>query len=282
MAASESEKPRPVSRKTRRKGIDRLQSLPLELLLLIASHISEYSDANSNSDQCDSLTALLALSTVSHSWRSLILSPPCEGLWLAAIEKAGLPELEAPPPQVVQYANLAVGRQCKMCTDRVGRKVEYHLRNRLCSKCWEEELVYEGPDEPDPAFEDFFPGTKRYTPRSRTGKGWKKQKAFFFLHMLESTSAYLATLFAPQIASYQDALKTDPLAELDDFLAHSALAPPLQRELDARADWVRRCWRDGEKLERWEAERKRRKREAVKAAKGERANEAPTEGAEST
>lgn len=100
--------------------------------------------------------------------------------------------------------------------------------------------------------------------------------------MLESTSAYLATLFAPQIASYQDALKTDPLAELDDFLAHSALAPPLQRELDARADWVRRCWRDGEKLERWEAERKRRKREAVKAAKGERANEAPTEGAEST
>lgn len=27
--------------------------------------------------------------------------------------------------------------------------------------------MYEGPDEPDPAFEDFFPGTKRYTPRSR-------------------------------------------------------------------------------------------------------------------
>ncbi|KAG0663069.1 hypothetical protein C6P46_002912 [Rhodotorula mucilaginosa] len=92
------------------------------------------------------------------------------------------------------------------------------------------------PDEPDPAFEDFFPGTKRYTPRSRTGKGWKKQKAFFFLHMLESTSAYLATLFAPQIASYEEALETDPLVELDDFLAYSALAPPLRRELDERAE----------------------------------------------
>ena len=28
-------------------------------------------------------------------------------------------------------------------------------------------LVLEGPDEPDPAFEEFYPGTKRYTPRSR-------------------------------------------------------------------------------------------------------------------
>jgi len=28
-------------------------------------------------------------------------------------------------------------------------------------------IVYEGPDEPDPAFEEFFAGTKRYTPRSR-------------------------------------------------------------------------------------------------------------------
>jgi hypothetical protein len=100
--------------------------------------------------------------------------------------------------------------------------------------------------------------------------------------MLESTSAYLATLFAPQIASYEEALETDPLVELDDFLAYSALAPPLRRELDERAEWVRRCWRDGEKLERWEAERKRRRREAVKAAKGERTHEAPTEGADNT
>lgn len=88
--------------------------------------------------------------------------------------------------------------------------------------------------------------------------------------MLESSSSYLATLFAPQIASYEDALETDPLAELDDFLAYSALAAPLQRELDDRAEWVRRCWRDGEKLEQWEVARKRRKRQAIKAAKGER------------
>lgn len=188
----------------------------------IASHISEYSDANSNSDQCDSLAALLALSTVSQSWRSLIFSPPCEGLWLVAIEKAGLPELEAPPPKVVQYANLVFGRQCKVrsdalrssvprCSSCLCTDVPNILRSLRCvrtesdvksnitfepafapsagkkstlafpkisfnggyakvvSRTWRglDRLVYEGPDEPDPAFESFFPGTKRYTPRSR-------------------------------------------------------------------------------------------------------------------
>lgn len=169
MPASEPKVPRPVSRKKSRKGIDRLQSLPLELLLLvslansmwcriiislqggpgrswcslfepghdsrpreltiavalpvqqIAFHISEYSDSDSDSDQCDSLAALLALSTVSRSWRSLILGPACERLWLVAIEKAGLPELEAPPPNLVQYANLVVGRQCKVRSDALRR-----------------------------------------------------------------------------------------------------------------------------------------------------------------
>ena len=167
MAASETAKPRSASRKTRQKGIDRLQSLPLELWLLvssavstmwcrsisccvdaalrcrvftfrlsvlidtppllypaqqIASHVSEPNSVDS-SDQCDSLAALLALSTVSRSWRNLVLSPSCERLWLVAIEKAGLPELEAPPPKVVQYANLVVGRQCKVrfgCSSEVG------------------------------------------------------------------------------------------------------------------------------------------------------------------
>lgn len=77
-----------------------------------------------------------------------------------------------------------------------------------------------------------------YCGSHQPGKGWKKQKAFFFLHMLESTSSYLATLCAPQIAFSQDALETDPLAELDDFLAYSALVSPLQRELDERAEWA--------------------------------------------
>lgn len=79
----------------------------------IASHVSEPNSVDS-SDQCDSLAALLALSTVSRSWRSLVLSPSCERLWLVAIETARLPELEAGPPKLVQYANLVVGRQCKV------------------------------------------------------------------------------------------------------------------------------------------------------------------------
>ncbi|GAA5991566.1 hypothetical protein JCM10908_005766 [Rhodotorula pacifica] len=235
-----------TGRKSRRKAQcqapDRLQSLPLELLLIIASHVD--------------LASLLSLSTVSKAMRSLILGESCAALWLLAIEAEGLSELEA-PLRPAQYANLVFGKRCQVCDQRVGRKVEYHLRTRLCSKCWDEEIVYEGPDEPDPAFEGFFPGTKRYTPRS----------PFFFLHMLESTSSYLATLFAPQIAAYEQALESDPLAELDDFFTFSVLPPPLQRELDERSEWVRRCWRDGEKLEAWAAKMKRRKRIKARTAR---------------
>ena len=192
----------------------------------IVSHIADSANCGAGSYQCDSLAALLALSTVSQSWRTLVLGPSCEGLWLAAIEKAGLPELEAPPPKVVQFANLAVGRQCKvrpdgcssdfgaprcslcLCTDvpnilrslrcvRTESDVKSNITFELAfapsagkksTLCYLEahktgdqakvivpfcpgrgldRLVYEGPDEPDPAFEDFFPGTKRYTPRSR-------------------------------------------------------------------------------------------------------------------
>lgn len=94
--------------------------------------------------------------------------------------------------------------------------------------------------------------------------------AFFFLWLLESTSNYLASLLAPQIAAYELALESDPLAELDDFLAFSALPPTVRRELDERADWVKRCWRDGEKLGDWEAEMKRRRRVELKDARIER------------
>lgn len=92
--------------------------------------------------------------------------------------------------------------------------------------------------------------------------------------MLEETSQYLARIFATQTAAFERALETDPLAEVDDFVTFAALPPPLQRELDARADWVRRCWRDGEKLEQWQAEAKRRTREVTKAAKRRRDDEA--------
>lgn len=127
-----------------------------------------------------------------------------------------------------------------------------------------------------------------------TGKGWKRHKsklpcpsrtflqpsrscsfppfskAFFFLWLLESTSTYLASLLAPQIAAYDLALESDPLAELDDFLAFSALPASIRRELDERAEWVKKCWRDGEKLGEWEAEMKRRRRVELKDARIER------------
>ncbi|GAA6024300.1 hypothetical protein JCM8202_003667 [Rhodotorula sphaerocarpa] len=252
MTAGKAAQPPSASRPRRARkpaGPDRLQELPLELLLLTASYLD--------------LPALLSLTLVSKSLRALLLEDDCHALWLSAIEGADLPELEA-PLRPVEYASLVFGKRCRVCGKMNGRKVEFHLRTRLCAPCWDDQLVYEGPDEPDPAFEDFFPGTKRYTPRS----------PFFFLWMLESTSDYLSHLFIPQITAFESALEHDPLAELDDFLAFSALPAPLRRELDDRAEWVKRCWRDGEALGAWEAEAKRRRRQEMKRLRTEGADEA--------
>ncbi|GJN87733.1 hypothetical protein Rhopal_000688-T1 [Rhodotorula paludigena] len=118
-------------------------------------------------------------------------------------------------------------------------------------------IVYEGPDEPDPAFEGFFHGTKRYTPRNRTGRRWKHHRIFFLLSTLEATSDFLARILEPQLDAYHAALEDDPLAELDDFLAFSALPDETQRALNKRGDWVRKCYRDGDKLDQWDAARKK-------------------------
>ncbi|GAA5860340.1 hypothetical protein JCM3774_000385 [Rhodotorula dairenensis] len=185
-------------------------SLPLELLLLIASYVD--------------LPALLALSTVSKPLRTLILGPSCEAFWLLALEDTGLPELEAPLTPV-RFVKTGLGAKSSTTSGH-----------------------------------DFAPNAGKNT--------------FFFLYMLEQTSLYLVRVFARQTAAFESALETDPLAEMDDFVTFSALPPPLQRELDARADWVRRCWRDGEKLDRWQADARRRKREEAKAAKVKRDAEA--------
>ncbi|GAA5830469.1 hypothetical protein JCM11251_002480 [Rhodosporidiobolus azoricus] len=216
------------------------------------------------------LSTLLSLSLTSKLLRHLVLSPSCESLWLSAAASAeedggmGLPvaEMEA-PMKIVEMAWLVVGKWCRMCHKNNARKVDYHLRTRLCSQCWSEHIVYEGPDEPDPAFEEYFPGTKRYTPRSRTGKSWKRHKAFFFAPTLTSTSSFLRTLLSPQLALFHSASDLDPLAELDDYLSFSSLPSATQEALDERQEWVRRVWRDGERVGAWERgvkERERRER----------------------
>ncbi|GAA5900365.1 hypothetical protein JCM6882_001230, partial [Rhodosporidiobolus microsporus] len=247
------------------------------------------------------LPTLLSLTLVSHALRAFVLSPTCEGLWLAAAQEMGLPrreEMEV-PMRGVELAWLVGGKWCRMCHKNNARKVDYNLRVRLCSKCWDEHIVYEGPDEPDPAFEAYFPGTKRYTPRSVMGKSWKKRKVFFFAPSLASTSLFLSSLLAPQVSSYTLACSTfSPSAsldepDLDDYLAPSALPPATQRALEERAEWVRGLRRDGGRLGEWEGgwrererterreEREREKREGEGVARegeGEVEEEGPEGG----
>ncbi|GAA5856497.1 hypothetical protein JCM8547_008770 [Rhodosporidiobolus lusitaniae] len=256
MQPSGDEPPKPRKRRPRvPKEPNRLESLPLELLSLILSYLP--------------LPSLLALSLTSKPLRNLVLAPQSEPLWQNAVKELEWPQLEE-PLKPVEVAWLTNGRWCRTCHRNNGRKVDFFLRVRLCSKCWDEQIVYEGPDEPDPAFEEFFAGTKRYTPRSRTGKSWKRHKAFFLLPTLLSTSSYLSTLFAPQLSAYDSALETDPLAELDDFLAFSSLPFETQQKLDKRQEWVKRILRDGQKMVEWEKgvkEREKREREVKKLAK---------------
>lgn len=113
-------------------------------------------------------------------------------------------------------------------------------------------------------------------PRAGTGRRWKHHRSasvptqresaeltlylcavFFLLSTLEATSDFLARILEPQLDAYHAALEDDPLAELDDFLAFSALPDETQRALNKRGDWVRKCFRDGDKLDQWEAARKK-------------------------
>ncbi|GAA5984823.1 hypothetical protein JCM11641_002750 [Rhodosporidiobolus odoratus] len=200
------------------KGRNWLDELPLELLSLIAG--------------CLPLPSLLSLSLASRFLHDFLSCPASASIWRAAVEVLDMPELEEPlRPQ--QLAWLGVGGK--------GREG------------W---VVFEGPDEPDPAFEEFFPGTKRYTPRN----------PFFFHAALSATSDFLSTLLASQITRFEQASETDPLAELDDFLTFSALPEDIKNKLEERLEWVGRVWRDGGRLAEWGKRRKEEEREEKKAA----------------
>ncbi|GAA6041238.1 hypothetical protein JCM8097_008359 [Rhodosporidiobolus ruineniae] len=234
------------------KHPDRLSALPLEILHLIASHLP--------------LASLLSLTLLSRAFHRFAHSPDFELAWLRAVEDEGLPELEAHmTPREVAW--LTGGRWCRTCGKSTGRtaKVDYFLRVRLCTKCWDEQIVYEGPDEPDPPFEEFFWGTKRYTPRS----------PFFLLPALESTSSFLSTLLAPQVAAFESAFAADPhsLVELDDYLVFSQLPAGIQEKLEERAEWARRVWRDGVRLGEWEKGRKEEERREKRRMREEKKRE---------
>ncbi|GAA5965849.1 hypothetical protein JCM3765_001204 [Sporobolomyces pararoseus] len=231
---------------------DLLAKLPIELLHLIVSNLN--------------LSSLLNVSLLSKPLRAFILSKDCETVWKRAIREMEIPELEA-KLKPVELATLVLGRSCRICGKNTTRKPDFFLRCRLCTTCWDEQIVYEGPDEPDPAFEEYFAGTKRYTPRSRSGKRWKKMKTFFLLPSLEATSSFLSDLLEPQVEAFEAAIETDPLAELDDFMMFKNLPEATRSTLDQRQDWAKRVWRDGEKLTKWHEAMSKAEREEKKLAR---------------
>ncbi|KAK4049669.1 hypothetical protein OIV83_003944 [Microbotryomycetes sp. JL201] len=118
------------------------------------------------------------------------------------------------------------------------------LRVRLCAKCWDKELVGEGPDEPDPAFVQYFPGTKRYTPRidkGKTSRQWRKHRAFFFEPSLQATSDWLQSLFEPYMRDDMD----------DEDFEKLWLSPPadVRAELERRHAWLFDAELDARRIE---------------------------------
>ncbi|SCZ96103.1 BZ3500_MvSof-1268-A1-R1_Chr8-1g10006 [Microbotryum saponariae] len=181
----------------------------------------------------------------------MLSSGGSSSLWTRARQVEQLPQLDCwdltTPIGQVQLANLAFGRTCRGCGKGNARKVDWFLRARLCSSCFRsksfpDRLVLEGPDEPDPAFAQYFMGTKRYTPRSPqhsnflagAGKKWKTIRTFFFEPALAATSKWLSTLFEPVLheAESQD-LEPEDVEDLFERPTEQ-----IRRRLDERQRWV--------------------------------------------
>ncbi|SCV67209.1 BQ2448_5855 [Microbotryum intermedium] len=203
---------RPWKPLTKHAGRFRLESLPLELLQLASQ--PRLAGCSGSGPPIESST------------REWLLDPESLSLWTRAREAEHMPRLDCWDLTTsigeVRLANLAFGRTCRGCGKGNACKVDYFLRAR------------EGPDEPDPAFAQYFLGTKRYTPRSRTGKKWKSIRTFFFMPALEATSEWLTTLFEHVL----DEAKSQYLEpeEVEDLFDRPT--EQIQRRLDERQRWV--------------------------------------------
>ncbi|KAK4056138.1 hypothetical protein OIO90_002869 [Microbotryomycetes sp. JL221] len=206
-----------------------LDLLPVELL----HHTIQYMDPIS----------LEAMSRTSKQTRQLVLdSPSSLDVWRRARERLGFTDTLLTYDSTraeCSLANLIWGKRCRLCGRGNAQRPDFRLRVRLCAKCFDTKLIAEGPDEPDPAFSKYWPGTKRFTPRTTKGgksRNWRKHRAFFFEPSLERTSEYLESLFEPYLTSEMD----------EDTFEELWLSPPakVQAALDARQVWVSTAARD--------------------------------------
>ncbi|BGP12382.1 hypothetical protein JCM10213_002013 [Rhodosporidiobolus nylandii] len=105
-------------------------NLPLDLIYEICSNL-EPAD-------------LLALSTTSKVFRSVVTGNASKGLWLAARARVGLPELELANMTDLQYAQLMHGKGCSFCERKNAGKPDVYMRARICTACLKEHFACEG------------------------------------------------------------------------------------------------------------------------------------------
>ncbi|GAA5837219.1 hypothetical protein JCM9279_005622 [Rhodotorula babjevae] len=112
--------------KGRRGAMSAFTSIPLDLLFDICFNLEPRD--------------LLALSTTSKVFRSVVTGASSGPLWVAARERVGLPELEHPMTDL-QYAHLLFGKGCSFCSRKNAGKPEVSYRARICQACMKDKFA---------------------------------------------------------------------------------------------------------------------------------------------
>ncbi|GAA5898127.1 hypothetical protein JCM8208_000160 [Rhodotorula glutinis] len=149
-------KPKPKKARTaaarvrgRRGAMSAFTNIPLDLLYDICANLEPRD--------------LLALSTTSKVFRSVVTGAASAPLWLAARERVGLPELEHPMTDL-QYAHLLFGKGCAFCTRKNAGKPEVYYRARICSACTKDKFADEYTAAGATALDKAFKGAKKMHP----------------------------------------------------------------------------------------------------------------------
>ncbi|GAA5977788.1 hypothetical protein JCM10908_005098 [Rhodotorula pacifica] len=121
-------------------AVDRLATLPREIVWMIFEHLTP--------------GALIQMSRVTKSFRSVLRSKASERLWRNARLREGWKDLEAEGWNEMQYARFIEGRECEVCHEVASnsRRVKRSLRLRaiVCDEC---DLIV---DAGDPRFETEY------------------------------------------------------------------------------------------------------------------------------
>ncbi|KPV78150.1 uncharacterized protein RHOBADRAFT_50657 [Rhodotorula graminis WP1] len=135
--------------KGRRGAMSAFTNIPLDLLYDICANLEPRD--------------LLALSTTSKVFRSVVTGAASAPLWVAARKRVGLPEL-AHPMTDLQYAHLLFGKGCSFCTRKNAGKPEVFYRARICTACMKDKFADTISDQGVRAFAEAFKDHKKMHP----------------------------------------------------------------------------------------------------------------------